>query len=424
MPERNFQNRTLFHGDNIDFLRGINSGTVNLIATDPPFNKGKDFHATPDSLASGASFQDRWSWRDDVHDEWIDAIREKEPKVWNIITAAKEVYGDDMAAFLCWLGIRLIEMHRVLADDGSIYLHIDHTAHAWVKCLLDAVFGRTNFQNEIVWKRTSAHNDAKRYGVITDSILYYTKSPTFTWNSYLRPLPESTVKRWYTNDDNDGLGPYNRASLSAPTKVYKPDTWHEITITKRMWNAPLKGKMAEIIERDYIPGYRSIKSTYDRLDALDAAGLIHWPQKAGGIPSLKQYTSMSDGLKPSNLFDDLPMMRDLPKEYTGYPTQKPLALYERIIKASSNPGDLVLDPFCGCATTPIASEFLGREWIGMDLWNGAISVLRERMSKYGQAVIDKRKPDDFPSEQLLGRVFIAPAVNLVDIPPVRTDLQK
>ena len=163
MTTPNFANRTLYHGDNLNFLRGMNSGTVHLIATDPPFNKNKDFHATPDSLAAGASFQDRWSWRDDLHDDWLIQIQRDNPDVWRVITAAKNVYGDDMAAFLCRLGVRLLEMHRVLRDDGSIYLHLDHTAHAWVKWLMDAIFDRRNFRNAIVWRSTSARSDSRRF---------------------------------------------------------------------------------------------------------------------------------------------------------------------------------------------------------------------------------------------------------------------
>ena len=151
MAERNFENRTLYHGDNLPFLRGMNSGTVNLIATDPPFNKNRDFHADPDRLGSNARFQDRWRWDKDVHDDWLIAIQRDEPEVWQVINTAKTVWGDDMGAFLCWLGVRLLECHRLLADDGSLYLHIDHTAHAWVKCLMDAIFGRQQFLNEIVW---------------------------------------------------------------------------------------------------------------------------------------------------------------------------------------------------------------------------------------------------------------------------------
>ena len=126
MTRPNFTNRTLYHGDNLTFLRGINSGTVHLIYADPPFNKNKDFHATPDSIAAGAKFADRWRWDTDVHPEWVDAIQDDWPGVWQVIEAARVASGEDMAAFLCWLGVRLLEMRRVLRNDGSLYLHIDH----------------------------------------------------------------------------------------------------------------------------------------------------------------------------------------------------------------------------------------------------------------------------------------------------------
>ncbi len=151
MAEVNFENRTLFHGDNLPVLRGMNSETVDLIATDPPFNKGRDFHATPDSLAAGAKFQDRWSWTDDVEGEWIDQIRDDWPTVWEVIASARAAWGDDMGAFLCFMGVRLIAMHRILKPTGSLYLHCDPTASHYLKALLDAVFGRRNFRNEIVW---------------------------------------------------------------------------------------------------------------------------------------------------------------------------------------------------------------------------------------------------------------------------------
>ena len=147
----NFPNRTLYHGDNLPFLRGMDSETVDLVATDPPFNKSKDFHATPDSLASGARFSDRWSWDRDVHPDWVDSIKDNWPGVWAVIEAARAAHGEDMAAFLCWLGVRVMELHRILKPTGSLYLHIDHTAHAYAKALLDGVFGKQNFRNEIVW---------------------------------------------------------------------------------------------------------------------------------------------------------------------------------------------------------------------------------------------------------------------------------
>ncbi len=151
MGTPNFQNRTLFHGDNLPFLRSMNSESVHLIATDPPFNKGKDFHATPDSLAAGAKFQDRWSWETDVEGEWLDQIADDWPRVMTVINGARESYGDDMGAFLCFMGVRLLEMHRILRKDGSIYLHCDPTASHYLKQLMDAVFERKNFQNELIW---------------------------------------------------------------------------------------------------------------------------------------------------------------------------------------------------------------------------------------------------------------------------------
>ena len=171
MSTRNFTNRTLYHGDNLLFLQGLNSGSVNLIATDPPFNKSKDFHVTPDRLrlAKGAKFEDRWSWEKDAHEPWLATIEKTWPNVYKIIMTTKECAGEDMGAFLAWLGARLLEMHRVLADNGSIYLHIDHTAHAYVKTLMDAVFGRGNFRNEIVWAYKSG--GASRLNILVVSMI-------------------------------------------------------------------------------------------------------------------------------------------------------------------------------------------------------------------------------------------------------------
>ncbi len=151
MADLNFKNRTLYHGDNLEFLRGMNSETVHLIATDPPFNKNRDFLATPDSLAAGARFKDRWRWDDDVREEWTDSIRDDWPAVNGVIAGARLAYGDDMGAFLCWMGVRLMEMRRVLRPDGSIYLHCDPTASHYLKALMDGIFGSENFRNEIVW---------------------------------------------------------------------------------------------------------------------------------------------------------------------------------------------------------------------------------------------------------------------------------
>ena len=327
MAEPNFKSRTLYHGDNLKFLRGMNSETVHLIATDPPFNKNRDFHATPDSLAKGARFRDRWSWERDVHEEWVDSIKDDWPAVWSVIEAARAAYGDDMAAFLCWLGVRVMEMRRVLRQDGSLYLHIDHTAHAYVKCLLDAIFGKKNFQNEIVWYYSGGGASKRRFARKHDTLLFYTKSG-----------------EWMFNVDD----------------VRVPHKW--VAGQKR----------ADGSKRDYSKGKLPD-------DVIQLHSVMPWA-----------------------------------KERTGYPTQKPLALYERIIKASSNENDIVLDPFCGCATTPIAAERLGRQWIGMDIWDGTYDIVLERLEQEKLVVREAEKAKQ-PHLMTFGDVHYTTE------PPTRTD---
>ena len=333
MATPNFANRTLYHGDNLPFLRGMNSGTVHLIATDPPFNKNRDFHATPDSLAAGARFEDRWRWDKDVHPEWVDAIQDDWPAVWQVIEAARAASGDDMAAFLAWLGVRLMEMHRVLRDDGSLYLHCDPTASHYLKALLDAIFGTQNFRNEIIWRIgwVSGFKTQKRGWIRNhDTILYYVKSKAAQsrFNKEYLPYPQGYVRR-------DGKPPTGKGF---PIE----DTWNS--------------------------------SVGDILDSI--------------------------------------MIKSFSTEKVGYPTQKPLALYERIIKASSSEGDFVLDPFCGCATTPIAAERLGRQWIGMDIWEKAHETVVQRLQAEGLAA---------PDGDTAGRLITFGQLGYSTAPPVRTD---
>ena len=342
----NVANRTLFHGDNLDFLRGINSESVHLIATDPPFNKNKDFHATPDSLAKGASFQDRWSWRDDLHDDWLDALQASEhERVWGAITGAKLVYGDDMGAFLCWLGVRLLEMHRILRDDGSIYLHIDHTAHAYVKTLMDSIFGVTNFRNEIVWAYTGPSNTPRWFPRKHDTILFYAKSDKARFRRDAVRIP------------------YNEETMARRGRV--------------------EGRKSVISASVENPGRRDDGEVEERFGA---------------------------GKVPEDWWVGIAALTNQ-REYTRFPTQKPLALYERIIKASSNEGDIVLDPFCGCATTPVAAERLGRQWIGIDIWAGSHGIILQRLQDEGLA-----GPDGSTD-----RLLTFGEITYTKTPPERTD---
>ena len=173
MAKLNVPTETLMHGDNLEFLRAINTESIDLIATDPPFNKGRDFHATPDSLAAGASFHDRWSWDDDIDDAWVDQIRNDWPAVREVIDAANHTWGADMGAFLCYMGVRLLEMHRVLKPTGSLYLHCDPTASHYLKLMLDAIFGRGNFRNEIVWSYNGGGVPKNAFARKHDVILFY-----------------------------------------------------------------------------------------------------------------------------------------------------------------------------------------------------------------------------------------------------------
>jgi len=342
MPDTNFQNRTLYHGDNLEFLREMNSGTVHLIATDPPFNKSRDFHATPDSLASGARFSDRWKWDDDVHPEWTDQIEDDWPAVHAVIEAAKIAYGMDMAAFLCWLGVRLMEMRRILRDDGSIYLHIDQTAHAYVKALMDGIFGKKNFLNEIIWCYKSGGASPHRYfSRKHDTILMYTRSDRYTFN----PQKEKSYNR--------DLKPYRFAGV----QEYQDEVgWYTLVGMKDYWLIDMVGRTSA--------------------------------------------------------------------ERTGYPTQKPLALYERIIKASSNPGDIVLDPFCGCATTPIAAERLERQWVGIDIWDKAHEQVLNRLVQDGLAVPTEAEKRDADTEEGSRPLLAFGDIHYSTTPPTRTDDQE
>ena len=367
MPDLNIPNRTLFHGDNLPFLRGLNSESVHLIATDPPFNKGRDFHATPDSLARGAKFQDRWSWGDDVEGEWVDQITDDWPKVMNVINGSRESYGDDMGAFLCFMAVRLIEMRRILRNDGSIYLHCDPTASHYLKELMDGIFGRKNFRNEIVWTYGQSARGAKaiagQYARNHDIILLYSKGTRSVFNRvYISE--RHPVDRLPSHIRLDEAGAYK----TSPRGDYTDESVRRLEAEGRIYRT-------------------STGNIRIRYPLQIEKGFVLEPKVAGSS------------------WSDIPDMMHAPKsERTGYPTQKPLALYERMIEASSNHGDIILDPFAGCATTSIAAERLGRQWIGSDIWDGAIEQVRDRMETNRQLLTD---PD--------------PQIHYITEPPERTD---
>ena len=267
MSEPNWKNRTLFHSDNLPVLRSMDSESVDLIATDPPFNKSRDFHATPDSLAAGASFQDRWSWERDVHQEWIDQITDDYPKVINVIYGSRNSYGDDMGAFLCFMAVRLLEMHRVLKGTGALYLHCDPTASHYLKELMDSIFGKNNFRNEIVWRRTSSHNAADRFGPIHDTLLFYAKSGDYKHNIRFTPYLRGHVEDYFKKKDTRGQYWTNSIHGSGIRKGESGKPWRgcDPTASGRHWAVPRELVLGFGIDPKYVrlPARRAVSTARD-----------------------------------------------------------------------------------------------------------------------------------------------------------------
>ena len=339
-PNQNFPDNVLYQADNLDILRGMNSETVDLIATDPPFNTRQ--------VRSGAAgaYPDKWKWGspdrspNEVDPKWLEQIKETNPPLAQVIQTAGSCHSQDMAAFICFLGIRLIEMHRVLKPTGSLYIHCDQNANSYIRLALDAIFSATNLRNEIAWRRYGSHNDAKNYGRVYDTILYYTKRGKATWNGIWQDLNQGYVQKTYRHHDQRGryrTAPLHTGGLSG--RGYR----YEFRGYNREWRYPGQ-----------------------RMQQLEAEDRIRQGRDGQGIPERKVYLHENKGKPISNFWDDVPALTGQNEERTGAPDQKPLALYERMILASSNQGDLVLDPFAGSGTTLIAAQKNGRRWVGID----------------------------------------------------------
>lgn len=371
MAPPNWANQTIWTGDCLDILRGMNSESVDLIYLDPPFNSKANYAAPIGSKAAGAEFKDTWTLSDlDV--EWINLIAEKHPALHRVLLAAMT---DGDKSYLAYMAARLLEMRRVLAPTGSLYLHCDPTMSHYLKLVLDAVFGRSRFGNEIAWKRTFSHNRAKRWGPVHDTILFCTKGERYTWNRVLESYVADYLEKHFRNEDENGR--FQPISLTGPgTRTGSSgQPWGGIDPGTRHWALPPDRSLPEWF---VFPDGYSEMTCQERLDVLDAQGLIFWP-KHGSIPRFKKYAAVSRGNPVQDLVLDIRPLSAQAKERTGYPTQKPLVLLARIIAASSNPGDVVLDPFCGCATACIAAQQAGREWVGIDISSKAADLVRQRM---------------------------------------------
>ena len=384
MAAPNFKDKTIWTGDNLHILRGLNSETVDLIYLDPPFNSNRSYAAPIGSQAAGAAFKDTWTLSDlDV--ALMGLIADEHPSIADLLAIAGKVHGKGMQSYLTMMAVRLLEMRRILKPTGSIYLHCDLTASHYLKLLMDAVFGTAKFRSDISWVRQAGgKNDAvKAPGRVQDRLLFY--GETYYVDNVRRPLTDA--QRAAYSIEHETFGASRPGNLLAPkTSTGEPGIpWRGFDPNKkgRMWSPPRTGALAAWIEENVIPGYRDL-GTHARLDALDAAGLIHWPTRdiKGGWPTVVHPLAASIGTPLSDLWDDVGVLARGSKERVGYPTQKPLALLERIIAASSNPGDFVLDPFCGCATACVAAEKLGRRWMGIDLSPKAAELVNTRLKAY------------------------------------------
>ena len=367
----------LYYGDCLTILQDFGLASVDLIYLDPPFNSNRQYNAIykdetgrplPDQLDA---FCDTWELDEErerairtmpvlMRDSGID---DDTAELWRLWMRALRHTQPRLLAYLSYMAQRLLVMHRILKPTGSLYLHCDPTASHYIKALLDAVFGHRNFRNEIVWKRTGAHGWARRWGPIHDTLLFYSKGSNYIWNRVLQEYDSEYIERAFRMSDERGR--FQPVSLTGPG-TREGDSglpWRGIdpTDSGRHWEVPPDRMLHESFEHPH--GYPEM-SIQERLDVLDEAGLIYWPQR-GTVPRHRQYLSASPGNAIQDIIWDISPA--LGREDMGYATQKPRALLERIIEASSNEGDVVLDPFCGCATTLEAAHRLGRRWIGIDI---------------------------------------------------------
>ena len=359
---------TLFYGDNLPIMREyLPTESVDLIYLDPPFNSQRTYNVLfkdesgLDAEAQIAAFKDTWHWNYEAEMTYTYLVTQGPERLGRVVGALRQMVGtNQMMAYLVMMGARLLELHRVLKPTGSLYLHCDPTASHYLKILLDAIFSPEQFLSEIVWKRTSAHNSAKRYGPIHDVLFFYSKTDAYVWNEQPQPYDESYIQKFYRHVEADGRR-YQLGDLTGAGKRNGEtgQPWRGINPTdkNRHWMVPPS-----------------------ELDKLDDAGFIYWPSK-GSVPRLKRYLDEMTGIPLQDVWNDIPPLGAHAKERMGYPTQKPMALLERILLASSRPGDVVLDPFCGCGTTIAAAQKHGRRWLGIDITHLSIALMKYRLNE-------------------------------------------
>lgn len=378
----------LYYGDNLGYLREMDRASVDMVYLDPPFNSKASYNLlfhSPQGQAVQAqttAFHDTWKW-DTSAARAFDEVMTSGSSVAGLLKAFRSYLSEsDIMAYLTMMCPRLIELHRVLKRTGSLYLHCDPTASHYLKLLLDGIFGPACYRNEVTWKRSHAHSDgkqgAKHFGRITDTILFYAKSEDATFNHTYQAYDQKYLDRDYRRLDGSGRR-YRLDNIQGPGGAAKGNPFYEVMGVFRHW-----------------------RYSKERMNSLIDEGRII-QTRPGAVPQYKRYLDEMPGVSLQNLWIDMPGINNRSAELLGYPTQKPLTLLKRIIEASSNPGDIILDPFCGCGTSVEAAQATGRCWIGIDITHHAIDVIEGRIkSKYSTVQYQvKGRPVDLDAAKRL-----------------------
>ncbi len=360
----------LYYGDNLDVMRlHMKDESVDLVYLDPPFNSNANynvlFHEQDGSEPASqvVAFEDTWHWDQSAARAYEETV-EHGGKVADVMRAFRTFLGtNDMLAYLSMMAPRLLEIRRIMKPTASIYLHCDPTSSHYLKLLMDAVFAPENFKTEIIWKRTSAHNDGaqgrKQHGRIHDVILFYVKGDDWVWNPVFTPYDDTYIEQFYKYIEPGTNRRYRLGDITGPGGAAKGNPQYEVMGVTRYW-----------------------RYSRPEMERLISEGRIV-QTKEGNVPAYKRYLDEMPGVPLQDIWIDINPLSSQAAERLGYPTQKPLALLERIIESSSNPGDVVFDPFCGCGTTVDAAQKLGRQWIGIDITHLAIGLIKHRLRGAG-----------------------------------------
>ena len=377
---------TLYYGDCLDWMGHWPDQAVDLIYLDPPFNSNAGYNMLYSSEAGAAqyrAFNDTWYWDEGAAERYeVYASAPGRPAHGAVMGMAQVLGRSGMLAYLTYMAERLEQMHRLLRPTGSLYLHCDSTASHGLKLLLDAIFGPANFRTELTWQRTSSHNDGaqgrRQFGRICDRIFFYTKHKDWTWNPQFTPYDQKYLDSFYRHVEEETGRRYRLSDLTGPGGAAKGNPQYEVMGVTRYW-----------------------RYSRERMKELIKAGRI--VQTAPGrVPAFKRYLDEMPGRPLQDLWTDIGPISSQERERLGYPTQKPLGLLERIIRASSNPGDVVLDPFCGCGTAIEAAHKLKRRWVGIDISSFAIDLIRNERLK-GMKIPTKGIPQDVESARKMAR---------------------